>query len=232
MGRYEERQRGQDARAGKKRKGRQFLQLFTNVKRSTAYHGLSLKARALLFELIDRYNGINNGMIGLGVREAKHELRISHGSVINAMRELDDAGLARPTKLGSRLGKKATEWRLTFLRCNKTHEPAVTVWEQRRPHSEVSHESTKGQPEEHRVSVRSATKAQTPNSSMNGPTMRSATEAHIDIYQGGRGAAELTPEGKLLAASLSKTESNQRPSSSGGLFAKPKTTSKSKKGVA
>ena len=100
MGRYQDRQRDQDARSGKKRKGRQFLQLYTNVKRSTAYHGLSLKARCLLFELIDRYNGINNGMIGLGVREAKYELGCSHGSVINAMRELDDVGLAHPTKLG------------------------------------------------------------------------------------------------------------------------------------
>ena len=195
MGRYEDRQRAQDARTGKKRKGRQFLQLYTNVKRSTAYHRLSLKARCLLFELIDRYNGINNGFIGLGTREAGYELRCSQGSVVSAMRELDDAGLARPTKLGSRLGKKATEWRLMFLRCNKTHEQAVTVWEQRRPHHEVSHESTKGQPGKHRVSVRSATKAQTRNSSMNGSGVRSATEAHIDIYQGQGGAAELTPEG-------------------------------------
>jgi hypothetical protein len=45
------------------------------VKRSAAYHGLGSYARSLLFELIDRYNGCNNGMIGLGVREAAYELQ-------------------------------------------------------------------------------------------------------------------------------------------------------------
>jgi len=52
------------------RSKRKFLQLYTNIKRSRAYHGLNSYARSLLFELIDRYNGCNNGMIGLGVREA------------------------------------------------------------------------------------------------------------------------------------------------------------------
>src|SRR6476659_5353958 len=83
------------------RSKRQFLQLFTNVKRSTAYYGLSPYARSLLFELIDRYNGCNNGMIGLGVREAKYELGCSQGRISKAMRELDDAGMARPTKIGA-----------------------------------------------------------------------------------------------------------------------------------
>jgi hypothetical protein len=87
MGRYNDRIR---ALGGGNRTKRKFLRLFTNVKRSKTYHGLSLKARCLLFELIDRYTGINNGFIGLGVREAKYELRCSRGSVINAMRELDD----------------------------------------------------------------------------------------------------------------------------------------------
>jgi hypothetical protein len=76
---------------GKSGSGRQFLRLYTNVKRSKAYHGLSLKARALLFEIIDRFTGVNNGMIGLGAREARHELGISHGSVCAAMHELDES---------------------------------------------------------------------------------------------------------------------------------------------
>ena len=88
---------GESAKArrlrGKAKKGRQFLRLFTNVKRSTEYHGLGCYARALLFELIDRFNGCNNGMIGLGVREAAYELGCSQGTACNAMRELDDSGL-------------------------------------------------------------------------------------------------------------------------------------------
>ena len=41
--------------------GRRFIQLYHNVKRSRAYHGLSVYARCALFELLERYTGINNG---------------------------------------------------------------------------------------------------------------------------------------------------------------------------
>ena len=226
MGRYNDRIR---AIGGNKRGKRKFLRLFTNVKRSVNYHGLGNYARCLLYELIDRYTGINNGFIGLGTREAAYELGCSHGTIISAMRELDDAGLARPTKLGSRLGKKATEWRLTFLRCDKTGELPVNEWTQRPTYHEVSQESTKGQPGKHRVPVRSARKAQTRISSMNGPEVRSVGEAHIDIYQGEGGAVELTPEGKVLATSISKSELNQGTKNSVGLSANPKNPIKRRK---
>ena len=208
MGRYNDRIKA----IGNKRGKRKFLRLFSNVKRSVNYHGLSLKARCLLFELIDRYDGINNGFIGLGAREAAYELRCSHGSIISAMREIDDAGLAYPTKLGSRLGKKATEWRLTFLRCDKTGELPINSWEQRKPLHEVSLGNTKGQPRKHRAPLRSASETQKPNSSMNDPTMRSATETHIDMYQDGVGAAhgENSLEAEVIPL---KPESNQRPPS-------------------
>ena len=70
MGRYSDRIRAQN---GSKKGKRQYIQLYRNVKRSQAYHSLTVYARALLIELIDRHNGCNNGMIGLGVREAKYE---------------------------------------------------------------------------------------------------------------------------------------------------------------
>jgi len=103
MGRYNDRIR---ALGGNKRGKRQFIQIYRNVKRSRNYHGLSTYARALLIEIIDRHNGCNNGMIGLGVREAKYELGCSQGRVSAAMRELDDAGLARPTKIGAWRGRR------------------------------------------------------------------------------------------------------------------------------
>ena len=64
-----------------KRSGRRFIQLFSNVKRSTAYHGLTTNARSALIELIDRFNGCNNGAIVLGVRELAYELRCSIATV-------------------------------------------------------------------------------------------------------------------------------------------------------
>ena len=122
-----------EARRRKKNRisGRRFIQFFTNVKRSEAYHSVSLTARAALMEMLDRYTGINNGMIGLGCRELADELRCSIGAAVNALRELDDAGLAHPVTGGVWKGKRATEWRLTFYRCDKTGELPVTTWKER-----------------------------------------------------------------------------------------------------
>ena len=224
MGRYNDRIR---ALNGSKRGKRQFVQLYRNVKRSQAYHSLSVYARALLVELIDRHNGCNNGMIGLGVREAKYELGCSQGRVSRAMRELDDAGLARPTKIGAWRGRRATEWRLMFLRCDKTQEPAVTQWEQRKPHSEFTLGYAEVHAGVHREPLSSRGGTQKPNSSMNGNGLSSPSD--VDIYQGEGGAVELTPEGKLLAASLLKSESNQEAKITVGLSVKPKSPIKRRK---
>ena len=207
MGRYNDRIR---ALGGNKRGKRQFIQLYRNVKRSKNYHGLSAYARALLLEIIDRHNGCNNGMIGLGVREAKYEIGCSQGRISKAMRELDDAGLARPTKIGAWRGRRATEWRLMFLRCDKTQEPAVTIWEQRRPHSEFTQGYAEVHAGVHREPLSSRGGTQKPNSSMNEVGLSSPSDAHIDMYQGLGGAAELTEEGTELAESLLETKSNQQ----------------------
>ncbi|ODR98065.1 hypothetical protein AUC68_11235 [Methyloceanibacter methanicus] len=92
--------------------------IYRNVKRSEAYHGLSAVARSALIEVLDRYTGINNGMIGLGVRELAYELGCTKDTASRAMRELDDAGLVVPMKVGVWRGRRATEWRLTFHRCD------------------------------------------------------------------------------------------------------------------
>jgi hypothetical protein len=202
---------------GTRRSSRRFLSLFTNVKRSRAYHGLSCVARALLFEVIDRFNGCNNGMIGLGCREASHELNCGKSTAARAMHELDDAGLARPTKVGAWRGKQATEWRLMFLRCDKTGELPATQWEQRTPYSESHQKDTKVPPQVHRESLSPATGTQTPNSSMNEEGPSPATGTHIDIYQGGRGCGEgtepdaATPLG-TLPEGLKEGEKNFGPS--------------------
>ena len=226
MGRYNDRIR---ALNGSKRGKRQFVQLYRNVKRSQAYHSLSVYARALLIELIDRHNGCNNGIIGLAVREAKYELGCSQGRVSRAMRELDDAGLARPTKIGAWRGRRATQWRLMFLRCDKTQEPAVTQWEQRTPHSEFTLGYAEVHAGVHREPLSSRGGTQKPNSSMNGNRLSSPSDTHVDIYQGVGGAVELTPEGTLLATSLSKSESNQQRKNNVALSAKPKSPIKRRK---
>jgi hypothetical protein len=114
-----------------KHSGPSFIQLHHHVKRSTSYHGLSMIARALLIELIDRYTGCNNGMIILSVREAAYELRCNKSTISRAFSELDDAGLVRPMKVGAWRGRHASEWKLTWKRCDKTGDLPRNVWQER-----------------------------------------------------------------------------------------------------
>ena len=112
----------------------------------------------------------------LGVRELAHELQCSHGTAVNAFRELDDAGLAHPVTLGRYPGKRATEWRLTFKRCDATGELPILNW-QARP--EVTTESTKGQEGKRKPVIRSRGKAQTSKNPMSEFALRSPGEAHV-----------------------------------------------------
>jgi DNA-binding transcriptional MocR family regulator len=156
------------------------VQLFRFVKRSQAYQSLSLPARCALIELLDRYTGINNGMIGLGVRTLADALNCSQSTATRALRELDDSGLVRATTVGFWRGKRATEWRLTFYRCDKTGDLPNKSWAAR----EVHQRSTKGSSEKYNDALRLASKAQMPKSSINGKGHRFTREAHIDIYHG------------------------------------------------
>src|SRR5262245_14982003 len=144
--------------------GRRFIQLYTNVKRSQAYHDLDVYARAALFELLDRYTGINNGMIGLGCRELSEALKCSRDRAAKALRSVDDSGLAHPLTAGFWRGKRATEWRLTFYRCDKTGELPKSNWE---PRSQSARKDTKVRVEGHKASVSPPGRTQEPKNSMN-----------------------------------------------------------------
>jgi hypothetical protein len=153
-------------------------------------------------------------MIGLGIRELADELKCSHGTAVASLRELDDAGLAHPVTLGRYPGKKATEWRLTFKRCDATGELPILNWEAR---PEVTTESTKGHVGKRKPLIRSRGKAQMPKNPMSDPGLRSRGEAHVYIYQGDTalvavtgGATEPTPDEPLEQASNNFDPSDER----------------------
>jgi hypothetical protein len=163
--------------------GRRFIQLFSNVKRSEAYHGLGPLARAMLIEILDRYTGINNGMIAMSCRDGADALRCSRGAAANALRELDDAGLVRPVTGGVWRGKRATEWRLTFYRCDKTGELPVTSWKE---HAKCPPGWTQDASKVHRGGRKQAKcpsgRTHRRNSSMNGSAKCPPGWTNIDIY--------------------------------------------------
>ncbi len=86
-----------------------------------AFSRLRPMARALLLELARRYNGVNNGMIGLGEREAVARLAIADRKAVRrAFAELEGAGFIAKTRAGgfnvkSPDARRASEWRLTWL---------------------------------------------------------------------------------------------------------------------
>ncbi len=135
MSRYSSKQR--QLRGQGKHSGPSFIQLPHHVKRSVEFHRLSHVGKAFLLELIDRYKGGNNGMIVLGVREAAYELTCSKETARRAMHEVDDANLARPTKVGAWRGREATEWRLTWRRCDKTGDLPRSNWVERKPYVQL-----------------------------------------------------------------------------------------------
>ena len=121
---------------GKPHHGPSFTSIPHYVTQSTSYHGLSCGARSFLIEIASRYNGSNNGYIAFGQREAKYELRRGADSVSQYAREVDDARLAQPTKVGAWRGRQVTEWRLTWRRCDKTGDLPRSDWPARTPYTQ------------------------------------------------------------------------------------------------
>src|SRR4051794_13495438 len=86
---------------GKKPKGPPFVQLHKYMLLSPAWLALSCIAKAAYVQLASRYNGTNNGTLGLSVRVLATELQISRNSASRALIELDDAGFIECTLLAS-----------------------------------------------------------------------------------------------------------------------------------
>ena len=123
-------------------------------------------------------------MIGLGVRELAAHLHCSQRGACTFLHELDDAKLAHPVTVGAWRGKRATEWRLTFYRCDKTGELPTTQWEQWEAPSECTSESAKVHPRKRRELPSAPVKAHRAKNSMNAFSPSAPVKAHIHIYQG------------------------------------------------
>jgi hypothetical protein len=89
-----------------------------------AYLSLGCPARAVLTEIAQRYNGSNNGRIGLSVRDAAARCRVAPGTACKAFVELQDRGFIDCMQKGafSLKSRHASEWRLTWWGCDATGE--------------------------------------------------------------------------------------------------------------
>lgn len=120
--------------ARKRAKSPPFVMLPKWVVRSPAWRALSANARAVYLELRDRFNGHNNGMIGLGVREAAEATNMHKNTANRAVAELEAAGFIEPTTKGAfrQNGRRATEWLLTELPDDRTGHAALKTFMSRK----------------------------------------------------------------------------------------------------
>lgn len=116
------------ARRGKKG-GPAFVQIYHWMMASAAWQDLSSGAIATYLELKRRYNGKNNGTIGLGSRGAGEAVGKSKSTAARYLLELEVHGFIKRNKISSFNQKRLTiEWCLTELRDDSTSEPASKLF--------------------------------------------------------------------------------------------------------
>lgn len=106
------------------------VRLYHWLMQSDAWRTLAPAAKALYLELGFRYNGSNNGRIGLSVRDAGDALQVSKATAARAFAELEQRGFVETVRKGhfDRKKRHATEWRLTEHRCDVSDTPATKAF--------------------------------------------------------------------------------------------------------
>jgi len=106
-----------------KRKGRaKFLMLEGYLLRSAAWRAATPVDRSLYLELKWRYDGLNNGRIGLSCREAAEALGVSKATADRSFKHLQELGFVEIAKRSGFNVKSrvSTEWLLTEHKDDRT----------------------------------------------------------------------------------------------------------------
>ena len=122
-------------RKGRSRTDGAFVKLPLFMLNSPAWLDLTPAARAAYVELTGRYNGRNNGLIALSVRDAAERCRVNKDTAAKAMTSLQEHGFVECVTPGgfSRKVRHAAEWRLTIERCDKTGALSTKAFMKWRP---------------------------------------------------------------------------------------------------
>jgi hypothetical protein len=127
-----------------KRKGRsKFLMLDAYIVRSLAWRALSPNDKAAYLELKWRFDGLNNGRIGLGNRDLAEALHSSKDTARRALDSLQEKGFVEKAKASAFNVKNraVTEWRLTEYKCDLTGElPTKAFMRWQEPKNSQAHE--------------------------------------------------------------------------------------------
>ncbi|PAL24529.1 hypothetical protein [Sphingopyxis sp. GW247-27LB] len=93
-----------------------FVSIPLDLLQSPAFLSLSMRARSAFLVLAERFNGFNNGRIGLSIDNLGAALgNQNHGANSRAMGELMERGFVECMANASHVKCKAREYRLTFI---------------------------------------------------------------------------------------------------------------------
>lgn len=118
-------------RTGRSKGGPPFVQLFHHVLASEAWLASKPLDRAVVVQLARRYNGSNNGRLGMSVRDAAEECCADKDACGAAFKRLEERGFIEcvlESGFSFKL-KRAREWRLTWLRCDVTNTPPSRAYQ-------------------------------------------------------------------------------------------------------
>ena len=115
---------------GRSKSGPPFVQLHHYMLDCPAWASLSANDRAVYTAICRYYNGANNGRIGMGVRKAAAMAGINKDTVGRCFKALLDRGFIECSTPGgfNSNAARATEWRLTVYRCDRSNEPATKAF--------------------------------------------------------------------------------------------------------
>ena len=110
---------------GRRPYGPSFVQLFHYLMDTPAWGELTAQESRVFLQLWRRYDGRNNGWLGLSVRTAAEESNINKDTAGKAFKRLEELGFIELAQAGAfdwKLGH-SSEWRLTMYKCDRTHKP-------------------------------------------------------------------------------------------------------------
>jgi len=121
---------------GRNEGGGQYLAISYKMARTQAFRSLTGTTLKVWIELRTRFNGHNNGLVSLSLREAAALLGMSQTTAHRALTELEEKGFIKRRTRGSWYGRKAAEFILTDRPYNG-HE-ATRDWQRWRPKNKSS----------------------------------------------------------------------------------------------
>ena len=120
---------------GRSKSGGRFVALPHFLMETPAWRTLPAYERAAFIEVAMLYDGGNNGFLDMGVRRLADRLNVSVTKAAACLRELIGRGLLEVAEASafSRKDRTATSYRLTHVRCDRTHQPGSRAYLAWRP---------------------------------------------------------------------------------------------------